>query len=279
MTRTTLLTVAGLAILAAAPASAQESIVSLYNKLEISPSVTSALLNSNIRIDSEDGSIGTDIDAEDDLGLQTVRWEPRFAARWRPGRHHEIEGGYQFARRNSERELQRTITIRDTTFDAGLNIRSHLNTDIAFLNYRYAIIAKDKTQAGVGLGLGAMPFNMGIDALAFAGSNDVEYSAGEKITVPVGALGIYGRFIVGSRWTSEVDARIVKLKVSRFDVQFVQLNAAARYFASRQWGFELGAGTDAAKVDIDSKETGRVRPSGRVKYSLTNIRLGVVFVK
>ena len=277
MIRSTLMSLAGLAILAAGPVSAQEQNASLYHKWEISPSVTSAILNSNIRIDSESG-VGTDIDAEDDLGLQTVRWEPRLMARWRPGRHHEIEGGYQFARRNNEHQLDRTITIRDTTFDAGLNVKSHMNTDIAYLNYRYAIIAKDKTQAGVALGLGALPFKFGVDALASAGSKEVTYTAGENITVPVGAFGIYGRFLLGSKFATEVDTRIVKLQIDRFDVQFVQLNAAGRYFPSPKYGFELGAGADAAKVDVDPREGARVQVSGRVKYSLTNIRLGFVYV-
>jgi hypothetical protein len=278
MSRPTLLFLAAAAaILAAAPAIAQEQNTSLYHKFEISPSVTSAILNSNIRVDSESGA-GTDVDAEDDLGLQTVRWEPRIMARWRPGRHHEIEGGYQFARRNNEHQLERTITVRDTTFDAGLNVKTHLNTDIAYLNYRYAIIAKDRTQAGIGLGLGALPFKFGIDALASAGSKEVTYTAGENLTVPVGALGIYGRFLLGTKFATEVDTRIVKLQIDRFDVQFVQLNAAGRYFPSPRYGFELGAGADAAKVDIGPREGANVQVSGRVKYSITNVRLGFVYV-
>jgi len=267
------------ATFAAGPAASQEQRASLYHKFEFSPSLTSVILNSHIRIDSDDGSIGTDVDAEDDLGLDAVKWEPRFAVRWRPGRHHEIEGGYQFARRGSEHELQRTITVRDTTFDAGLNIKSNMQTDLAFLNYRYAIIAKEKTQAGVGIGTGALLFKTAIDALAFAGSNDVTYSASQKLTVPVGAFGIYGRFIMGSSWSSEVDARIVKLQIDRFDLQFTQLNAAARYYPSRKWGLELGGGADAAKVTFDKRAGGgESAPSGRIKYSLTNIRLGAIYV-
>src|SRR4029077_13693622 len=93
--RRSIYVVAVAAILAAGPAVAQETRTNLYNKFEFSPSVTSVILNSNIRVDSEDGSIGTEVDAEDDLGLQTVKWEPRFSLRWRPGKRHEIEAGYQ----------------------------------------------------------------------------------------------------------------------------------------------------------------------------------------
>src|SRR5215203_2474825 len=99
------------AILVAVPAVAQESRTNLYNKFEFSPSLTSVIINSNIRVDSEDGSIGTEVDAEDDLGLEKVKWEPRFALRWRPGRRHEIEAGYQFARRDAEKVIDRDINF------------------------------------------------------------------------------------------------------------------------------------------------------------------------
>ena len=271
--------VAVVAILAASPAAAQESRTNLYNKFEFSPSLTSVILNSNIRVDSEDGSIGTEVDAEDDLGLEKVKWEPRFAARWRPGRRHEVEGGYQFARRDAEKSIERDIEFADTTYNAGASIHTSLKTDLAFLNYRYAVIAKDDVQAGLALGTGALLLEAGLDALAFAGSEDVEYSASNKMTVPLGSLGIYGRFLIGDAFTAEADARIVKFKVSRFDIQYIEFGAAGRYFFSRNVGVELGAGADAVEVDVDSKEEGTIRPSGRVKYSLSNIRLGVVLVK
>jgi len=277
--RRSIFVVAVAAILAAAPAVAQETRTNLYNKFEFSPSLTSVILNSNIRIDSEDGSVGTDVDAEDDLGLEKVKWEPRFALRWRPGHRHEIEVGYQFARRDAEKTIERDINFADTTYSAGATLHTHLKTDLAFLNYRFAIIAKDGVQAGVALGTGALLLDAGLDALAFAGSGQVDYSANSKVTVPLGSLGAYGRFLIGDAFTAEADARIVKLKVSRFDVQYTELNAAGRYFFSHSVGIELGAGADAVKVDIDPKEEGVIKPSGRVKYSLTNVRLGVVLVK
>jgi len=267
------------AILAAAPAAAQETRTNLYNKFEFSPSLSSVILNSNIRVDSEDGSVGTDVDAEDDLGLETVKWEPRFALRWRPGKRHEIEVGYQFARRDAEKTIERDINFADTTFTAGLSLHTSLKTDLAFLNYRFAIITKDGVQAGVALGTGALLLDAGLEALASAGSEQVDYSSSSKITVPLGSLGAYGRFLIGDAFTAEVDARIVKLKVSRFDVQYTELNAAGRYFFSHSVGIELGAGADAVKVDIDPKEDGVVKPSGRIKYSLSNVRLGLVLVK
>ena len=70
-------------LLVAAPLAAQSPQPNLYHRLEVSASLTTIILNANIRVDGANG-IGTDLDAEDDLGLATDKLEPRFAMRWRP---------------------------------------------------------------------------------------------------------------------------------------------------------------------------------------------------
>ncbi len=262
-------------------AAAPNQKVSLYPKLEISPSVTTVIFNSNIRVDASNSDVGTEVDAESDLGLEKNKIQPRIQARWRPGHKHEIEGGYQFAERNADKTLSRDISFRDTTFHVGANIHSVFNTNLLFLNYRYAFIAKERTQAGVGLGLGAFFFKVGIDALASSGGGSVSYSASDKVTVPVGSLGLYGRFLTGSRWYEEVDARLVKLRIDRFHIRYGELNAAGRYYFSHKTGIELGGGIDAVKVDIDPKfDSGSevAGPSSQIKFSLSNVRLGFVYV-
>ena len=269
-------------LILAVPAAAQETqLASLYDKYQLTTSLTSVILNADIRVDSKDGSIGTTIDAEDDLGLAQVKVQPRFAGRMRLGRRHEIEAGYQFARRTSDKTLERTLEFGDTTFDAGLNIKGELNTDLLFINYRYAFMAKERTQVGVGVGLGALFLKTGIDALASAGSNQVTYSSGGSVTGPLGSIGLYGRFLISNRWQAEADARFVKIKIDRFHARYLEGSGAGRYFFSRKWGAELGYGFDAVKVDIDprTRKTGESGIfSGQIKFSLQNVRLGVVFI-
>jgi len=270
---------------AAAPttqAASPAHLVSLYHKWEVSPSFTAVILNTDIRVDpSNGGGEGTTIDAENDLGLATVKPQPRISGRMRMGRRSELEAGYQWASRSGEKELQRTITFRDTTFDVGASLDSKLTTNLLFLNYRYAFMAKDRTQVGVGLGLGALFLDVELDALASAGGGGVSYSAKEDFTAPVGSLGLYGRFLHGTRWYTEADARIVKLRIDRFHFRYIEGNLGERYFLSHKSALELGAGADAVKVDVDPRfDDGnqQVGPSSQIKFSLTNLRLGYVYV-
>ncbi len=253
--------------------------MSLYNKWEISPSLTSVILNTDIRIDASNGDFGTTIDAEDDLGLATVKLQPRIDARLRLGRKHELEAGFQFAERTGQTILQRDIEFADTVFVAGADLHSTLNTNLLFLNYRYAIVAKERTQAGVGIGLGALFVSTELDALS--GGSAVSYSASKSLTPPVGSIGLYGRFLMGNRWSSETDVRLVKLRIDRFDIRYFEANLAGRYALSRKVQLEVGGGVDEVRVELDPRfNVGDedYGPSSEIEFSLSTVRLGVVYI-
>jgi hypothetical protein len=266
---------------APAPSAAPNQLVSLYNKWEISPTAAAIILNADIRVDASNGNEGTTINAQDDLGLAKVKMQPRVDARLRLGRKHELEGGFQFSQRTGDKTSQRQFNFADTTFDVGASLKTKLTTNLLFLNYRYAILAKERTQAGVGVGLGALFFKTDIDAAANAGGGGVSYSASKSVTPPVGSIGLYGRYLIGTRWSAETDARYVKLRIDRFHIRYTELNAAARYYVSRKVGLELGGSGDWVKVDIDPRfhvGDANYGPSSQIKFSLANVRVGFVYV-
>ncbi|MDH5314989.1 MAG: hypothetical protein OEW44_00800 [Gemmatimonadota bacterium] len=264
----------------AAPLAGQTPTNHLYDKLQIGASFTNVILGSTIRVDGSQGN-GTDVDAEDDLGLSKNTLQPRFNVRWRPGRRHELELGYQFARRSGDKVLARDIEVGDSIFRAGGSIRSQLDTDQAFLTYRFAFMAREKTQIGLGLGLGTLFFNTGIDALASlsgGGKTDsVAYSSNSNLIGPTASLGGYGRFVLGKAWYLEADIRGVKVAIDRFDAKVVEGGVGARYFVSSRVGIDGGYGISSITVDIGPKSSTSRSASGKIGYSLQHVRLGVVY--
>ena len=259
-----------------APLAAQAPRADLYDRLQLSGAVTTVILNTNIRVDPANGS-GTDLDAETDLGLARSKLEPRFALRWRPWRRQEFEFGYQFARRASTRVLDRDIVFGDSTYHAGATIGTLLNSDQAFFAYRFAFVAKPRTQVGLGIGLGALFLDAGVDALGSGGA--IQYSQSEKLTGPLGSLGVYGRFLSGERWAWEAEVRYIGLSIDRFDAQVGEGGAAIRYAAWSRVMLEGGYGLSAIRVDIaPTTGSGLGSRSGRIKYSLQSVRLGLVAI-
>ena len=253
----------------------------LYDRYQFTVSGTQVWLGSTVRVDRSDGTPGTEFTPED-VGAATHSWEPRLAVRWRPGRRHELEIGYLFARTSGSRVLADTIRFDDTSFAKGLRVNSAFKSDQAFLTYRYALHAAERSQIGLAVGLGALFVDINIDAISGAtgGGPDtaiVPFSASEGATGPIGSLGLHGRWQVGEgdRWYIESDARALYLKIDRKSATVYEAGAAARYFMSRHVGLELGYGLTWIKATLEHRPNGKGF-AGELKYALQNARLSVV---
>ncbi len=263
----------------AGPLAAQAPYLSLYDKFQVNLSLSGVILNSDIRIDGSEGN-GSDVDAEDDLGLATLKMEPRGSFRWRPWRRHEFEIGYQFAQRTGEKVLEREVTVADSVYEVGARVKTTFDSDLAFFNYRFAILAKERSQVGAGIGLGALFFDFGMDLLAHAGGASGEVSVSKSVTVPVGSIGAYGRFLSGDRWRFDVEPRVFFLEIDRFDINVAELGGAVHYGISRRLAVEFGYASSWIKVEVAPEPVGNTDRivSGEIKYSLQSIRLGLSYV-
>lgn len=255
----------------------------LYDKYQISAFGSQVLIGPKVRVDSEDGSQGTEFSTGNVLGIDRGAFEPQFALRWRPGRRHEIQVGYLFLSRSGEKRLTRDINVRDTTFTAGLNLNTTFGADNAFLAYRYAFSAKENTQIGAQLGLGAIFFEINIDALAGAtNGNDTlttSYGAGASLTGPTAALGLYGRFRLGDRWYLEANAGTIGIKIENITASVFQGGVAGRYFLSKRFGLEAGYGLSTIRIKIDKEGSGGLFDptiQGSIRYPYQDLRLGVI---
>jgi hypothetical protein len=123
----------------------------MYDKLQLSGSATLLIYSTDLRIDPDSGS-GTTINIESGLGLQTTNLQPRVAGLFRLGKRNELELGFQWATRSSEKVLTDTLVVGDTAFAAGLRVAIKMTTSQAFLAYRFAFMARERTQLGLAWG-------------------------------------------------------------------------------------------------------------------------------
>jgi hypothetical protein len=253
----------------------------MYDKFEVSAGAADVILNSDIQINGSAGNVGTEINL-DDLGISQSAFAPAVGIAWRPGRRHQLSLGYLYISRNGDKVLTKDIEFEDTTFTAGLQVKTKFSAPEMALSYRFAFMAKERTQLGFQVALGALFFSVDIDALAGitgggADTTDVTYSAGKSLVGPTAALGLYGIFRVGDRWYIGANAGVLGASISNISVTNWVAGADVRYFFARQWGAAAGWSINAIKISSSGDGQGWIDLSGSIKYNFQALRAGIIF--
>jgi len=256
----------------------------LRDRLQVSVSGAVLTYATDFRIDAGDGSPGTELDPEDDLGMPSTVVQAHFGVRFRPGRRHELEFGYLLARRAGDHVLTDTIIVGDTTFAAGLRTESDIASDNATLTYRFAFHLRARHEIGATIGLGTLLFRTDIKAVSGSTSAGpdttiVPYAQTNSLTVPTAALGLYGRMQAGQAWYFEADARALFFTIERITVNVIDVGVSTRYFVSSWLGLQAAYTFSGVSAAVDPRPGAGSSFSGRLKYGLHAVRIGIVATK
>jgi len=149
---------------------------------------------SSTRLDSDRGD-GTDIDMEDDLGLESSTSVARLGGYVWLGRRHRIDGAYFDLSRSASIPIQETIDFGDETFQINTTLNTESDLTIIKADYTFAVLAKERGFLGVtaGLYIAETSFALSQPTLGRAETEDV--------TAPLPLFGLRGDYVVGERIT------------------------------------------------------------------------------
>jgi hypothetical protein len=149
---------------------------------------------SNTRFDSNAGD-GTDIDMEDDLGLESSTNVARLGGYVWLGRRHRLDGAYFDLSRSASIPIQETIDFGDETFQINTALNTEADLTIVKADYTFAVLAKDRGWLGVtaGLYIAETGFALSQPTLGRAESEDV--------TAPLPLFGIRGDYAINDHIT------------------------------------------------------------------------------
>jgi hypothetical protein len=149
---------------------------------------------SNTRFDSDMGD-GTDIDMEDDLGLESSTNVARIGGYLWLGRRHRLDAAYFDLSRSASIPIQETIDFGDETFEINTALSTEADLTIMKADYTFAALAKDRGWFGVtaGLYIAETGFALSQPTLGRAESEDV--------TAPLPLFGLRGDYAINDRIT------------------------------------------------------------------------------
>lgn len=240
------------------------------NRFKVSAGFFESINTTEIRVGNGSGSIGTDIDFEDDLGFD--KYSPSFFAdiQWRSTSRSRFNLTYYNIRRNANKKIQKTIDFGDNTYDINTEVYANFNSAIYRFSYGYAILSKPKYELGLSIGLHVIDYGV---TLGIKGTNlNLEKRDNYSIAAPLPDFGLWGGYAISNRFalTGEIDYFAVE--VQNINGRVIASNFLVVFKALDKLDLTTGFSTLGVRVDSSTD-----RVNGYVNWGNTGIILKATY--
>jgi len=236
----------GTAVLAA-PASAQ----AIQDKFWISGS--GFLANVDTKVSSSttiNPGGGTEIDLEDDVGLDDSSLLPAIYAGAKLGSGFVVTGEYYSLGRDSTANISRNITIDNVTYPVNATLTAGFDTDIYRFTVGYSFVRNETVEVGAAIGLHMTNLDFSISGQGSAGGAPVSTQVRKKdFLAPMPTVGLYGTFQVAPHININARADYLSLGVGDYDGSVLNAQASVAYRFSDTFG--IGVGYRYVDYDLD----------------------------
>ncbi len=177
---------------------------------------------SNTRLDSDFGD-GTDIDMEDDLGLESSTNVARIGGYVWLGERHRLDGAYFDLSRSAALPLNETIEFGDETFVINTVIETESELTIIKADYTFAFLARDRGWLGVTAGLYVAETTLSLTQATLGRAET------EDVTAPLPVFGLRGDYAINDRITLRGAAQWFGFEADDVEGRFTDFYIGADY--------------------------------------------------
>jgi hypothetical protein len=243
------------AILGAAAVAVPASAQAVADDFWISGSGFLANVDTKVRISpASNANSGTELDLEDDLGLDDNELLPAIYAGAKLGGGFVITGEYYSLSRDTTASIARTITVDDVTYPVNASVSAGFKTAIYRLTVGYSFIRNETTEVGAAIGLHATDLQFSLSGQGSSGGAPVTLQTRRKdFLAPIPTVGLYGTFEVAPRVTINARADYLSLGIDNYDGSILNAQAAVSYRFTDNFG--VGVGYRYVDYDLDVERT------------------------
>ena len=193
---------------------------------------------------------GTQIDLEDDLGLDDSALLPAIYAGAKLGGGFVVTAEYYSLGRDSTGTIARNITIDDVTYPVNGSVTAGFDTDIYRLTVGYTFVRNETFELGAAIGLHATELEFSISGQGSAGGAPVSSQVRRKdVLAPMPTLGLYTTFEPMPRVTINARVDYLSLGIDDYDGSLLNAQASVSYRLMDNVG--VGVGYRYVDYDLD----------------------------
>jgi len=203
-------------------------------------------IDSSVRVDSNSGITGSDLDMEDALGLDDSVASPYLYFRWRFHPVHRVEIEYYELLRDGASIMQRDFRVGNISGSAGVGVRTSFDVRIGRITYGYDIFKDKKKEFGI---LAGMHVTSGKIQSQFFGDftidgvGDVSGAVATEeagITFPLPHVGGFFAYSFTPKLSTQLDLLLFRIEVAGIKGTLTEANATVHYQFAKNFGIGTG---------------------------------------
>ncbi len=204
--------------------------------------------DTNGRLDSDTLGLGTVIDAEDDLGLDSSDTVLRLDAYYRFNPRHRIDFSVFDLSRDATATIDESIQFGDEIFDINSTISSEYDLAVYKAAYTYSFFVRDHGYLGVTAGLYVLATDISLTE-----SNTGQFEA-DDLTAPLPVIGLRGKYQLTPRLVLRSSAELFAIEFDNVDGSLSDFYIGLDYHFHDNFAVGLGYNNVSLDVDADGSE-------------------------
>jgi hypothetical protein len=216
------------------------------DRLRIEVNLFGASPSTDLRVDESPTLPGTELNAEDDLGLDDFQLLPQVEFTLLPGQHHLVRLSAFAMHRSADKQIEQAISFDNEDYIVGERVDSLLNITMFGLTYGYRFLVHQRAEISATFGIQIAD----VEANAVVRSRVVRES--ESGVAPLPLVGVEGRFDFTPRLAVEARAQYLAVDVSEVDGSILDARLALTWRLNPY--LAVGLGYRTFQIDVDSRD-------------------------
>lgn len=203
---------------------------------------------SDTRLDGTEGTSGTDVDLEADLGLDSSDSVFRLDAIYRFNQKHRLDLSVFDLSRESSNVIQKDIEWNGTLFPIDTTVDSNFDLAIYKLAYTWSFMQRDKGFLGLTAGLYVAKIGTSLTG------QEIGEQESSDVTAPLPVIGLRGRYEFTEKLSFRASGEIFGFKYEDFDGSLYDLYAGLDYQLFKHVAIGLGINSVELDVGVDKQD-------------------------
>jgi hypothetical protein len=214
-------------------------------RVRVSLGVMRVSSTTDLRLDSSEGVPGTPINAENDLGLDSSDYEPKFQAMVRMGERSRLRFDYfTLDRTGGTTVTGPPIVFRNVILPTGYPVSSDLNLRTLGITYEYSFLHTEKYEVAATIGVN----DTDVSARARISTQSLHVDQREDQAGPIPSLGLDATYVISKRFYLDGRAQYFKISIDQDSGSLNLFEFDALYRFRPNVSFALGYTSTRADV-------------------------------